>query len=240
MQVVERGVERTDSVPRPVVFDGVCREHRETEQMQRIVEDTSGFISLLTNGNGACGLHAAFGNLGSGVEFFCDGGRLKASDALRRFHESRAHGYFLRGKVLTAIWCELTKPVIMHQLGRTNAPPPHAMEFWSKLPQALRMRCHAHVLAVEHAVERNQALRAERGTLSRRLCTLEAADFLDALFAKLKQEYGNIGKFDVDGKLDFLVDSRTANDKYRVAFFLPTHDAAQGVAEDTRTCKYIP
>ena len=65
-----------------------------------------------------------------------------------------------------------------------------------------------------------------------RLCVLEAADFLDALFAKLVDKYGNLSKYDVDGKLDSLLDPHTANDQLRVAFLLPSNDAALDVAEE--------
>ena len=187
--------------------------------MRSIVDGAIEFVSLLTNGNGACSLHAAFGDLGNGREFFCDAARPKAAAALRYFYESGVDGLFLRQKVLTGMWCELTKPVLMHQLGKGNAPAPHAREFWSRLPEALRTRYRAHTVALENAVAQNQTLRAQLVSLSRKLCTPEAADFLDALFAKLKEEYGNIGEYDVEGKLDAILDPDGGNDKLRVAFF---------------------
>ena len=128
MLVVHRGVKSTDNVPRRVFFDGVCSDAKEARQMQSIVEDACGFVSLRTNGDGACGLHAAFGNLANGVEFFCEGARARAADALRLFRSSGRPGCFVR-EILTPLWCELAKPVVMHELGRAEVPPPHAQVF---------------------------------------------------------------------------------------------------------------
>ena len=233
-QVVRRRVPRTDNAPRRVVFKGEGLGGREQQQMRSIVEDASGFTSLPTNGNGACGLHAAFGELeigDNGVEFFCANGRLQAVAALRYGYENAARGVILRQKVLTAMWCELTKPNVMCLLGMGGTPTPHAQEFWSKLPRALRDRYVSHVRDVEAACTQNQELRGELSALSRELCRPETAEFLHTLFTMLEGKYSNIHKYDVDGKLDSMLDPHTENDKLRTAFFLPTHDAADYVAE---------
>ena len=57
-QVARCNVKRTDATPRCVLFDGICTNQKEEQQMRSIVDGAIEFVSLLTNGNGACSLHA--------------------------------------------------------------------------------------------------------------------------------------------------------------------------------------
>ena len=51
--VMQHNGRRTNCIPRRIIT-----EHAEAQQMQNTVQDASGFMSLATNVNGACGLHA--------------------------------------------------------------------------------------------------------------------------------------------------------------------------------------
>ena len=108
--------------------------------------------------------------------------------------------------------------------------PPHAKEFWSKLPKECQKRYVAHVRKVEDAHDLNKGLQAELRTLSRRLCVLEAAGFLDDLFEDLKPRYPNLEEYDTAGKLERILEQQESNDKFRMTLFLPQNDAAGHVA----------
>ena len=83
------------------------------DSSQRSLRSSDGaealYVSLKTNGNGACGLHAPFGSPRTNEPKLEDGRRL-AADALRRYKAASWHGPYFRLGVLPAIWSELARP----------------------------------------------------------------------------------------------------------------------------------
>ena len=121
-QVLDRGVVKTDPQPRAIVFDGSHDSEEERRVMTLLQGETDGYVSLQTNGNGGCALHAPFGDLDTNAEFFRSGARLQASRALRALRDGPREGRYLRQKVLTSLWCELAKPVVLYQRGQGDIP----------------------------------------------------------------------------------------------------------------------
>ena len=81
------------------------------------------YVSLKTNGNVACGLHAPFGSLRNN-ELQLDDGRRLAAEALRRYKAASWHGQYFRLAVLPAIWSELARPAAIATIrGGDQASP---------------------------------------------------------------------------------------------------------------------
>ena len=88
----------------------------------------------------------------------------------------------------------------------------------------MRDRSVEHVRRVEDAKAHNSALRAQLRTVTRSVCRYEAVAFLEVLFEYVKRWYGNLKDYDVDGKLDSILDPHISNDKFRETFFVPSND----------------
>ena len=99
------------------VSDSVPRTLRSSECAEAL------YVSLKTNGNGACGVHAPFDSLRNN-ELQLDGGRRLAADTLRRYKAAFWHGQYYCLGLLPAIWSELARPAAIATIrGGDQASP---------------------------------------------------------------------------------------------------------------------
>ena len=101
-----------DAYPRKLVNDDAGMTPTEQARMQALEANDAHYVSLHTNGNGACGLHAPYGVL-EGSELKMDSARQHAANALRAYFNTGPHRRYLRVGVLPAIWSELARPAAL-------------------------------------------------------------------------------------------------------------------------------
>ena len=87
-----------------------------------MVGENISYVRLVTNGNGACALHAAFGECGL-EELKCENARKRAAEGMRKLHMSGG-GTALNKSVYTAIWSELAGPAARAREKGIKASPP--------------------------------------------------------------------------------------------------------------------
>ena len=78
------------------------------EWLLRLVGEDVSYKRLVTNGDGACALHAAFGECGP-QELKCENARNRAAEGILKLHMSGG-GNELNKSVYSAIWSELAGP----------------------------------------------------------------------------------------------------------------------------------
>ena len=81
------------SIAWPIDFQDCVATPTEQLIIDELQAHDTRYVSMHTNGNGACGIHAPFGVLVGG-ELMCEGGRQFAANALRTYNNARKPGRF--------------------------------------------------------------------------------------------------------------------------------------------------
>ena len=230
---IEEALPLSDASPKQFHFEGDADNEIERGMLMRLQDE---YVSVRTNSDGACSLHAAFGVLVNG-ELFCGGARVLAARALESAFTSGQIGERLRRNVLSAIWAELARPAAVHCLYGGDDPIREASRFWQLASPALKTGALEQV-SRQHATERSvDHARGELRVLSRAAFVPAAVGFIDALYHTLKHQYSVITDFNdagVDGydtKLEAMMDPDARYDGLRLAMLLPMRDAAASIAD---------
>ena len=123
--------------------------------LHAITRQPDGYVSLVTDGGGACSLDAAFG-LPTHGQMQCADGRTAATQTLRTSWHSNL-GTILQAKVIPGIWSDLARPAALRALEGAECDT-EAETFWSTAPELLRTRIERHVLEAEIARKESQAM----------------------------------------------------------------------------------
>ena len=195
----EEQVEEIDEGPEDEAAsaDTVCNLTVKTIQNAALCDDDGIVESIIddycvlhTNGDGACGLHAAFGDVDTG-RLTCPRAREEAVSAL-----SACYARYKRGAVvchnfravIAALWAELGRPMALRQRLDPATTEPGCSEaslFWSFLPEEIQTKIIAHV-------ENEERQRLEQATyfvtldkFCRAACTPSAEPILRKVAEKL-------------------------------------------------------
>ena len=126
-----------DEHPRRLVYDNEGMTHGEQARMAALQAEDTQYVSLHTNGNGACGLHAPYGSFESG-ELKMHDARQHAANALRGYFDTGPHQRYLRVGVLPAIWSELARPAALAAIRGGVHPSEESKRFWTAATPALK------------------------------------------------------------------------------------------------------
>lgn len=142
-RIADVGVRVLDSAPR-LVTRGCMTDATPDEEacLFHFCGSACRFVSLVTNGNGACTLHSVYAQGLLNGELFCEDARLAAATAFRAFRLSGSSGFFFKQDVLPAIWGELGRPAAMHKvLGSVEPELSASRLFWRLLEERNPAAC---------------------------------------------------------------------------------------------------
>ena len=225
----------TDSAARSIAADGLGDAGVADPGFAWLTHGHTQFMSIRTNGDGACALHSAFGELGA-RELFCPNARQRAVRVLRPHLLAEGAGLPTQC-VRASIWSELARPAASFALNSGEEPSSESELFWELASPELRRQAEAQVLAQEAAAEHARATRSTLRQLARVAFDPSSAAFVAALHARLKPLYGAIADFDVESfgayptKLEACLDAAAQYDCLREALLQPARSALSSVAQ---------
>ena len=171
-------------------------------QLLALLSGASGpYLSLQTSGDGACGLHAAFGRPVC-RELKCSSGVRTAVAAKFEAYVAQTQSGARQGsahfaKVWSTLWCEFCLPCAKQEIAASSSrarsgfpsdfsePETEAKCFWENMALDSRRQLCQHLNEQENARRIQDEGRAEFATVARRCCDLEIKQSLFRPFASL-------------------------------------------------------